>query len=176
MKITPTAIPDVLIIDPDVYEDKRGFFMESYNEKHYRDMGIEMNFVQDNLSYSSKGVLRGLHFQDPKPQAKLAQVVHGEVFDVAVDIRKGSSSFGTWVGVTLSGSNRRQLYMPEGFAHGYCVLSDVAIFQYKCSRLYTPGNEKGIIWNDETLQINWPIQNPIISPKDLSLPSFKKLL
>jgi len=172
LRVTPTAIPDVLIIEPDIYEDERGFFLETYHEKRYRDMGIDVPFVQDNFAYSKKNVLRGLHYQSPNDQAKLVQVVHGEIFDVAVDIRKSSSSYGKWVGKNLSALNRRQLFIPEGFAHGYCVLSDVAIFQYKCSRLYSPGNEKGIIWNDKSLQIDWPVQNPIISQKDLGLPYF----
>lgn len=176
MRVTPTAIPDVLIIEPNVYKDERGFFLETYHEKRYRKMGIDVTFVQDNFAYSKNNVLRGLHYQSPNDQAKLIYVIRGEIFDVAVDVRKDSPTFGKWVGETLSGLNKKQFFLPVGFAHGYCVLSDEAVLQYKCSRLYTPGNEKGIIWNDKSLQINWPIPHPIISKKDLHLPSFKKIL
>ena len=146
--------------------------METYHEERYREMGIEVRFVQDNLSYSKRGVLRGLHYQWPNAQAKLVQVLDGEIFDVAVDIRKNSPTFGKWVGKTLSGANRKQLYIPAGFAHGYCVLSENAILNYKCNNFYSSVDEKGILWNDSTLQIDWPIVKPIISNKDSNLPSF----
>lgn len=175
MRVTPTSIPDVLVIEPDVHEDERGFFMETYQEKRYGNMSIETKFVQDNLVYSRKGVLRGLHYQHPHSQAKLIQVMIGKIFDVAVDIRKESPTFSKWVGAILSESNQKQLFIPTGFAHGYCVLSEAALVIYKCSSVYSPENEKGILWNDKSVRINWPVQNPIISPKDLNLPSFKEL-
>ena len=171
MRVKATAIPEVLIIEPDVFEDERGFFMETYHEKRYREMGIDVTFVQDNLAYSVKGTLRGLHYQYPNAQAKLIQVIQGEIFDVAVDIRAGSHTFGKWVGVKLSVTNKKQLFIPTGFAHGYCVLSDTALITYKCSTFYSPEDEKGILWNDPDLKITWPIQNPLVSDKDQKLPS-----
>ena len=166
MKVTPTDINDVLIIEPDVFEDPRGFFMETYHEKRYKTFGIDATFVQDNLSFSVKGTLRGLHYQYPNAQAKLVQVLMGEVFDVAVDIRKGSPTFGKWVGARLSAENKRQLFIPKGFAHGYCVVSNTAIFSYKCSRYYAPKDERGILWKDPELNIDWPVKTPLISDKD----------
>jgi dTDP-4-dehydrorhamnose 3,5-epimerase len=166
MKVTPTDINDVLLIDPDVFEDPRGFFMETYHEKRYKAFGIDAEFVQDNLSFSVKGTLRGLHYQYPNAQAKLVQVLMGEVFDVAVDIRKGSPTFGKWVGAYLSAENKRQLFIPEGFAHGYCVVSNTALFSYKCSNFYAPTDEHGILWNDKELHIDWPVKTPLISDKD----------
>ena len=166
MKVTPSEIEDVLIIDPDVFEDPRGFFMETFHRKRYKQIGIGIEFVQDNLSFSVKGTLRGLHYQYPNAQAKLVQVLQGEVFDVAVDIRKGSPTFSKWVGVCLSAENKRQLFIPAGFAHGYCVVSDTALFYYKCSKLYSPKDERGILWNDKELHIDWPTKNPLISDKD----------
>ncbi len=173
LKITPTAIPDVLIIEPEVYEDERGFFMETYHEKRYREMGIDVSFVQDNFSFSIGGSLRGLHYQKPNSQAKIVYVLSGRIFDVAVDIRKNSKSYGNWTGKILSASNRRQLFIPTGFAHGYCVLSSSAVIFYKCSRYYSPKDEGGIIWNDPELNIDWPISNPIVSNKDKNLPNFR---
>ena len=175
MKITQTKIKDVLIIEPAVFPDNRGFFMETYNQKRYREFGIEYRFVQDNMSFSTKGTLRGLHFQYPNAQAKLVQVVRGEVFDVAVDIRLDSATYGQWMGARLSGENKRQIFVPEGFAHGYCVLSDNAIFQYKCSNFYSPQDEKGILWNDPDLNIDWPVESPILSDKDRLNPRLKDM-
>jgi len=176
MRITPTAIPDVLIVEPDVHEDPRGFFMETYHAKRYKDMGIEVDFVQDNLSFSVKGTLRGLHYQQPNAQAKLIHAIQGEIFDVAVDIREDSPTFGRWVGETLSGINKKQFYIPEGFAHGYCVLSDTDMVAYKCSALYSRKDEKGIRWNCADLKIKWPIQEPLVSDKDRMLPKLNDAL
>ena len=170
MNIIKTALEGVLIIEPGVFKDERGFFMETYQQKRYQASGISAAFVQDNLSYSVKNTLRGLHFQISHPQAKLVQVIHGEVFDVAVDIRPHSSSFGKWVGVRLSSDNHRQLFVPEGFAHGFCVLSETAYFLYKCSDFYSPGDEGGIIWSDADIGIKWPVDNPVISAKDSVYP------
>jgi len=173
MKITPTEIQDVLIIEPDTFEDKRGFFYETYHKQRYDNSGISPVFVQDNLSFSMKSTLRGLHFQIKNPQAKLVQVITGEVYDVAVDIRPDSPTFGKWVGEVLSGSNKRQLFIPQGFAHGFCVLSDTAHFLYKCSDFYSPGDEGGILWCDPDLKIDWPEKNPALSKKDQKHPLFK---
>lgn len=170
MKIIATELPGVMIIEPDVFRDDRGFFMESYHRARYEEMGIKAWFVQDNLSYSRRGVLRGLHYQYPHSQGKLVYVLRGEVFDVAVDIRMGSPYFGRWIGVILSDANKRQLYIPEGFAHGFAVLSDEAIFAYKCTDFYYPEDEGGIIWNDPDLGIEWPVVAPVLSPKDASYP------
>lgn len=167
MKIFPSDIlPEIQIIEPDLYSDKRGYFLETYNHKKYFENGILPNFVQDNLSFSHQNVLRGLHYQIEQKQAKLVSVVEGEVFDVAVDVRIGSPTFGKWVGVFLSSDNHRQLYIPEGFAHGFCVISSIALFSYKCSDFYLTKAERGIIWNDNVLNINWPIEKPIVSDKD----------
>lgn len=168
MKIEPTSISGVLILEPAVFEDQRGFFMETYHRDRYVSSGIHTDFVQDNLSLSYGGIVRGLHFQHPHGQAKLIQVLEGEVLDIAVDVRRGSPSFGRWVGVELSGSNRRQLFIPEGFAHGFCVVSERAVFQYKCSDFYSPASERGIIWNDPDLGIRWPVETPVLSAKDSS--------
>ncbi len=166
MKITPTAIPEVLLIEPDVFGDSRGFFMETWHAKKYADAGLDVGFVQDNHSRSSKGVLRGLHYQREHAQGKLVRVSHGSVFDVAVDIRKGSPTFGRWVGAELSGENFRQLYVPPDFAHGFCVLSESADFIYKCTDFYTPEYEHSIHWNDPDIGIDWPDSNFLISEKD----------
>jgi dTDP-4-dehydrorhamnose 3,5-epimerase len=166
MNVIETDLPGVLIIEPQVFGDDRGFFMETWNKELYAEAGIPTEFVQDNLSFSRKGVLRGLHFQDPNPQGKLVSVLQGEVFDVAVDIRRDSPTFGKWVGVNLSSDNRRQLYLPEGFAHGFCVTSYTALFAYKCTDKYNPQAEASILWNDPELKINWPIDSPEISIKD----------
>lgn len=176
MNISKTKIPDVLIIEPKVFVDERGFFYESYNHKKFEQaVGKEVNFVQDNHSKSTKGVLRGLHFQKaPYAQGKLVRCVVGEVFDVAVDIRENSDTYGQWVGIILSAENKRQLWIPEGFAHGFLVLSETAEFLYKATNYYHPESERGIIWNDKDLNIEWPyIQtNRIISPKDINNPEF----
>jgi dTDP-4-dehydrorhamnose 3,5-epimerase len=168
MNVIETKLPGVLIFEPKVFGDSRGFFMETWNKQRYEEAGITGNFVQDNLSYSSYGVLRGLHFQNPNAQGKLVYVIEGEVFDVAVDIRVGSPTFGQWVGVTLSSKNKRQFYVPEGFAHGFCVTSETALFAYKCTDLYNPSAEGGILWNDPDIGIKWPIVNPILSDKDIN--------
>jgi dTDP-4-dehydrorhamnose 3,5-epimerase len=152
-----TKIKDLYIIEPTVYGDARGFFMETYNEKEFHENGLTMRFVQDNHSKSTRGVLRGMHYQDPFPQGKLVRVVQGEVYDVAVDLRKDSPTYGQWEGVFLSDENKTLFYVPEGFAHGFLVLSETAEFVYKCTNFYHPQNERGIIWNDETLNINWPL-------------------
>lgn len=171
MKITPTAIADVLIIEPRVFGDDRGFFFESYNREVFRQgTGLDLNFVQDNHSRSAKGVLRGLHYQIEQAQGKLVRVVRGAVFDVAVDIRKSSATFGQWVGVELSAENHRQLWVPPGFAHGFLTLSESADFLYKTTDYYAPKHERCIAWNDPTLNIDWPLQGllPQVSGKDLA--------
>lgn len=159
MNVIKTEIPDVLIFEPKVFSDERGFFMESFNQKVFEEaVGRKIEFVQDNHSKSTKGVLRGLHYQvEPYAQGKLVRCIAGEVFDVAVDIRKDSETFGKWVGVNISSENKRQLWIPEGFAHGFLVLSDSADFLYKTSNYYSPIHERGIVWNDPTININWPI-------------------
>ena len=168
MIVTPTALPEVLILEPNVFGDERGFFFESFNARDFaKATGLERNFVQDNHSKSAKGVLRGLHYQLQQPQGKLVRVTQGEVFDVAVDIRKSSPNFGKWVGVNLSATNARQLWVPEGFAHGFLVLSETAEFLYKTTDYYAPAHERCIVWNDEKLAINWPIEHaPSLSAKD----------
>lgn len=167
MKIIPTEIPDVLIIEPKVFGDERGFFFESYNERAFLEQaGISESFVQDNHSRSAKNVLRGLHYQIQQPQGKLVRVVAGLVFDVAVDLRKSSKTFGQWVGVSLSAENKQQLWLPPGFAHGFVVLSDYADFLYKTTDFYAPQHERCILWNDPDIGIAWQIQEPILSAKD----------
>jgi len=168
MKITSTEIPEVLVIEPDVHGDERGFFMESWHARKYAEQGLSVDFVQDNHSRSGKGVLRGLHYQLQHAQGKLVRVVSGAVFDVAVDIRKGSPTFGRWVGMELSGENHKQLYVPAGFAHGFCVLSDSADFLYKCTDFYAPDDERGILWSDPDIGIQWPGTDFHISGKDAS--------
>lgn len=175
MKVTPTDIPDVLVVEPDVFEDSRGFFFESYREERFRAAGIQARFVQDNHSHSVRHTLRGLHFQLEHPQAKLCRVASGEVLDVAVDIRAGSPTFGRWVGVTLSAENRRQLFVPRGFAHGFLVLSATADFLYKCDEVYHPEDDRGILWRDPGLGIRWEVSEPIVSAKDARLPALADL-
>lgn len=177
MKVIDTAIPDVKIIEPKVFGDERGFFLETFNVKRYQEvLGINLNFVQDNHSRSAKGVLRGLHFQKTKPQGKLVRVVRGEVFDVAVDIRKDSPTFGKWEGVILSEDNKRQFWVPPGFAHGFLVLSDIADFEYKCTDYYDASDEGAILWCDDELAISWPEAGKITtSDKDASAGSIKNL-
>lgn len=169
MKITPTKIPDVKLIEPKVFGDERGFFMETWNEKVFREAGIDTKFVQDNHSRSVKNTLRGLHYQIKQPQGKLVRVTQGEVFDVAVDLRIGSETFGQWVGEYLSEENKRILWIPPGFAHGFLVTSDIADFEYKCTDFYAPKYERCIAWNDPTLNIDWEIKeinSLILSEKD----------
>jgi dTDP-4-dehydrorhamnose 3,5-epimerase len=175
MKFTPTDLPEVILIEPDVFRDARGFFLESYHEGKYSKGGIEGRFVQDNHSYSVKGTLRGLHAQDRKPQGKLVRAAKGEMFDVAVDIRLGSPRFGRWVGVHLSGDNFRQLYIPPGFAHGFCVMSDEVHVEYKCTDFYDAQAELAIRWNDPEIEIAWPLSDPIISAKDKAAPLLRDL-
>jgi len=167
-----TSIPDVWILEPRVFEDPRGWFYESYREDRLRELGIEARFVQDNQSFSRRDVLRGMHYQLGRPQAKLLRVMQGEIFDVAVDLRRKSPTFRKWVGELLSGSNRRQMYIPEGFAHGFLVLSETAEIFYKCSDVYVPKEERGLAWNDPQVGIVWPLNGraPLLSDKDLRLP------
>ena len=177
MKVIPTEIPDVLIIEPQVYGDDRGFFLESFNQRDFREKtGVNTTFVQDNHSMSLKNVLRGLHYQIPNPQGKLVRVVNGSVFDVAVDARQSSPTFGQWVGCILSAENKRIFWVPEGFAHGFLVLSDRAEFLYKTTNYYYPQYEKTIAWNDADLGIDWPLDTPpILSPKDQAGQPFKSV-
>ena len=172
---TPLQIPDVILIESRVFPDARGFFLETYKHSEFADHGIPETFVQDNHSRSSKGVLRGLHFQNPpRAQGKLVRAVRGVIFDVAVDIRPGSPTFGQWVAETLSDANHRMLYIPPGFAHGFLVLSDLADVSYKVTAEYAPDLDSGVIWNDPTIAIQWPMPSPLLSPKDASLPSLLK--
>lgn len=167
MKIIETKIADVKILEPDIFGDERGFFMETWQQDKFDELVAKTVFVQDNHSKSSKGILRGLHYQTENTQGKLVRVVSGEVFDVAVDIRKNSPTLGEWVGVFLSATNRRQLWVPEGFAHGFYVTSDSAEFLYKCTNYYTPTAEQSIAWNDPDIGVDWPLSmNPILSDKD----------
>jgi len=169
-------IPDVIFIEPQLFPDDRGVFLESFKESEFILNGIEKKFVQDNFSHSTKGVLRGMHYQiNPKAQAKLVTVLKGKIFDVAVDIRKNSPTFGKWVTVILSEDNHELMYIPEGFAHGFCVLSESADVLYKVTNEYASEHEKGIIWNDPKINISWPIKNPIISNKDKELPILENL-
>ena len=169
MNVIKTKLKDCLIIEPKLFGDERGFFLETFQVDRYAEIvGITLPFVQDNHSRSLKGVLRGLHFQKSKPQGKLVRVVRGEVYDVAVDIRKGSPTFGEWEGVILSEDNKKQFWVPPGFAHGFVVLSDIADFEYKCTGYYDPSDECSILWSDPDLNISWPIKNPVLSTKDES--------
>jgi len=168
-------IPEIILIDPQVFPDERGFFMETYRYSDFANFGLEERFVQDNHSRSARGVLRGLHYQKPpKPQGKLVRVVVGEIFDVAVDIRKGSPTYGKWVGVRLSAESKQMLYIPPGFAHGFCVLSEEAEVIYKVTEEYSRPHEAGIIWNDPEVGIDWPIEQPILSCKDAALPTLTR--
>jgi dTDP-4-dehydrorhamnose 3,5-epimerase len=176
MEIIKTSIPEIIVFVPPVFTDSRGYFLETYQQQKYAEAGISKPFVQDNQSYSTKNVLRGLHFQLRHPQAKLVRVTQGTVFDVAIDIRKHSPTFGKWHGEILSAENKRQMYVPENFAHGFCVLSDNAEFVYKCTDFYVPGDESGLIWNDPQLGIDWPIDQPILSDKDAVLPKLADIL
>lgn len=167
MLVEKTELPGVLLISPDVFGDSRGFFMETYREPRYAEHGIDVRFVQDNYSRSRQGTLRGLHYQIQHPQGKLVQVVRGEIFDVAVDLRRQSPTFGKWIGARLSEDNRRQLYIPPGFAHGFCVLSEIADFFYKCTDTYYPEHDRTLLWNCGEVGIDWPLTtDPILSEKD----------
>ena len=177
MKIAPTpTLPDVLVIEPRVHRDDRGFFVETYHAQRYRDAGIDAVFVQDNHSRSVRDTLRGLHWQvAPHPQAKLVRVVEGEILDVAVDVREGSPTFGHWAAVTLSSQNFRQLFVPIGFAHGFLVLSETADIEYKCSDIYDPAAERGLMWDDPAIAIAWPVTSPILSARDRAHPPLAAL-
>jgi dTDP-4-dehydrorhamnose 3,5-epimerase len=176
VNVVRSRIPEVLIIEPAVHVDGRGFFLETYHAERYREHGIVEPFVQDNQSRSMAGTLRGLHFQVRRPQGKLVRVIEGAIFDVAADVRRGSPTFGQWIGVTLTAENFKQCYIPPGFAHGFCVLSPVAQVEYKCTAVYDPGGESGVIWNDSTLGIAWPIDQPTLSARDQQLPPLTDIL
>ena len=173
--VTQTPLPGVVIVEPRVFDDERGFFMESFNARDFADAGLPTTFVQDNHSRSTRGVLRGLHYQYPTWQGKLVRALVGEIFDVAVDIRRGSPHFGEWFGLTLSAENRKQLYVPPGFAHGFCVLSDVSEMAYKCTSLYVHTDDAAVLWNDPNIGIEWPIKDPILSEKDAAAPALADL-
>lgn len=166
MNITRCDLEGLLVIEPRVFGDARGFFLESWNARRYQEAGIAGAFVQDNLSFSRRGALRGLHFQNPSAQAKLVMVLQGEVFDVAVDVRRSSPTFGRWHGVHLSAENKRQFFIPPGFAHGFAVLSDTALFFYKCTEFYSPQSEVTLAWNDPDIGIQWPVADPVLSERD----------
>ena len=176
MKVTQTELPGVLLIEPKVFGDERGFFIESFQAERYREAGIELPFVQDNHSRSQRGVLRGLHFQKTRPQGKLVRVSRGAVYDVAVDINPDSPTCGRFVGVELNDENHRQLWIPPGYAHGFCVLSDIADFEYKCTDLYFPQDEGGLLWNDPEVAVPWPVEQPTLSAKDQLNPTLRQLL
>ena len=175
MRVIATELPGVLVIEPDVHRDGRGFFLETYHADRYRGHGIPGPFVQDNHSRSVAGTLRGLHLQIGRPQGKLIRVIEGEVFDVAVDVRRGSPTFGRWVSVTLTAESFRQCYIPPGFAHGFCVVSPIAQLEYKCTDLYDPATELGIAWNDPAIGIRWPVTDPILSRRDSQHPTLAEL-
>ncbi len=171
MQILPTALEGIFIIEPEIFADNRGFFMETYSRLRYREAGLKAEFVQDNISHSVQNTLRGLHYQVTRPQAKLIQVLSGDVYDVVVDLRPWSTTFTKWKSFHLSSENKKQLFISEGFAHGFCVLSESALLQYKCSDFYDPADEGGILWNDKNLGIAWPAADPIVSEKDCKLPA-----
>lgn len=173
MQIVPTSLPGVLLIDPRVFQDARGFFLETYHARRYAEAGLDVTFVQDNHSRSRRNTLRGLHFQQARPQGKLVRVIEGAIWDVAVDIRPESPTFGRYVGAELSADNFRQIYVPPGFAHGFCVTSDVAQVEYKCTEYYDPADERGIAWNDPTLAIPWPVTSPVLSERDTHNPTLE---
>jgi len=175
MKVKKTPLPGLLIVEPIVFGDSRGFFMETYSKGRYAAAGIDTELVQDNLSFSRRGVLRGLHFQNPSAQGKLVYVLQGEVFDAAVDIRRSSPTFGKWHSVLLSAENKRQFWIPPGFAHGFCVTSETALFVYKCSAYYAPAHEHTIRYDDPAIGIEWPIEDPVLSVKDGKAPGLSDL-
>ena len=175
MNVVETQLPGVLMIEPNVFGDHRGFFKETFQIERYQEAGIDLPFVQDNHSRSQRGVLRGLHWQKTRPQGKLVSCSLGTVFDVIVDVNPSSETFGTYVGVELSDTNHRQLWIPPGYAHGFCVLSETADFQYKCTDLFFPEDEGGLIWNDLEVSIEWPVESPKLSEKDLSLPTLDEI-
>ncbi len=173
MKVIQTALPGCAVIEPKVFGDERGFFFESWNAERFQLLGLPTSFVQSNVSSSSRGVLRGLHYQWPRPQGKLVSVLEGEVYDVAVDIRRGSPTFGRWEAVVLSAENKRQFWIPEGFAHGFAVLSETALFSYLCTDVYVKEADAGIRWNDADIAVDWPISQPQLSAKDEQAPFLK---
>jgi len=176
MNVIATDIPDLLIVEPKIHGDARGFFLETWQQQRYAEHGIDENFVQDNLAYSKHGVLRGLHLQYPYPQGKLVQVIQGAVFDVAVDVRRGSPWFGRWVGCWLSAENKRQFWVPKGFAHGYLVVGEDALFNYKCSDCYHPETQFSVRWDDPDLAIDWPLPAaPTLSPADAAAPRLAEI-
>jgi dTDP-4-dehydrorhamnose 3,5-epimerase len=175
MRFLPTDLPGVIVVEPDVHRDPRGFFVETYHAAKYREGGIVPPFVQDNHSRSARGTLRGLHAQLRRPQGKLVRAAFGEIFDVAVDVRRGSPSFGRWVGVNLSADSFRQLYVPPGFAHGFCVLSESADVIYKCTELYDPADELTIAWNDVEVGVRWPVGEPLLSARDAKAPRLAEM-
>lgn len=175
MKVHETPLPGVLLVEPRVFQDHRGFFLEFFNDARFRAHGLPDRFCQDNHSRSSRGVLRGLHFQTRQPQGKLVTAIHGTIFDVVVDVRRGSPTFGRWFGTLLSGDEPRYLWVPPGFAHGFCVLSDHADVVYKCTTLYRAEDDRGVHWSDSAVGIVWPVQDPIISEKDRGLPGLDPL-
>ena len=174
VKVIKLSLPEVLLIEPTIFADDRGYFLEIFQAERYADQGVTSPFVQDNLSFSRQGVVRGLHYQLKRPQGKLVTAVQGEVYDVVVDIRRGSPTFGSWVSTILTGENGRQLYIPPGFAHGFCVVSDTAAFLYKVTDYYAPGDEYGIRWDDPALGIPWPVAEPILSAKDRGYPGLQE--
>ena len=173
MKFQETRLPGVIVVEPDVFQDPRGFFLETFHARKYRENGIPYDFVQDNQSKSVRGTLRGLHAQRLRPQGKLVRAIRGEIFDVAVDIRRGSPTFGRWTSALLSGENFRQLFVPPGFAHGFCVVSEIAEVEYKCTDFYDPADEIGVLWN--SAGIEWPLRDPLLSKKDAALPPLDEL-
>jgi dTDP-4-dehydrorhamnose 3,5-epimerase len=175
VRVVPTAIPEILILEPDVHIDGRGFFLETYHADRYREHGIPGPFVQDNHSRSLAGTLRGLHLQLRRPQGKLIRVIEGEILDVAVDVRRGSPTFGRWVSAALTAENFKQIYIPPGFAHGFCVVSAIAQVEYKCTDVYDPSSELGVAWNDPALAIRWPVTQPLLSPRDANHPTLAEL-
>lgn len=176
MRFQPTDLPEVILIEPEVFRDPRGFFLETWNARKFREGGISAAFVQDNHSRSARGTVRGLHAQQQRPQGKLIRVVAGDIFDVAVDIRRGSPTFGRWVSFPLSAESFRQCYVPPGFAHGFCVVSESAEVEYKCTDFYDPADEITIAWNDPELAIAWPVREPVLSAKDRSAPQLREVL
>jgi dTDP-4-dehydrorhamnose 3,5-epimerase len=176
MKFLPTALPEVVLVEPDIFRDDRGFFLETYQKLKYGGAGLPEEFVQDNHSFSIRGTLRGLHVQVRRPQGKLIRAVLGEIFDVAVDIRPESPTFGHWVGEVLSAENFRQLYVPPGFAHGFCVMSESAHVLYKCTTFYEKDDEIALLWNDPQIGISWPTETPLLSPRDLAAPKLAEIV
>jgi dTDP-4-dehydrorhamnose 3,5-epimerase len=175
MKVERAKLAGVVILEPDVYQDDRGYFLETWSQRRYAEAGVPAGFVQDNVSMSHKGVLRGLHLQHPNGQGKLVHVMFGEVFDVAVDVRVGSPTYGQWLGTILSGTNKRQVYIPPGFAHGFCVLSETALFTYKCTDFYRRDAEIGVIYDDPDIGIEWPVPEPLLSDKDAAFPRLSEI-